>query len=76
MRPPSSQGFFRRDWVRQTVTLHQTEFTERLLAKHSLEGCCIETMPYKTKHQLEPWIGDAVSEAEHFNYMSLIGELV
>ena len=66
----------RRDWARQTVTLHQTEFTERLLAKHGLEGCRIEPMPYKTKHQLEPWTGDAVSEAEHFDYMSLVGDLV
>jgi hypothetical protein len=66
----------RRDWARQTVTLHQTEFTERLLAKHGLEGGRIEPMPYKTKHQLEPWTGDAVSEAEHFDYMSLIGDLV
>ena len=28
----------RRDWARQTVMLHQTVFTERLLAKHGLEG--------------------------------------
>ena len=65
-----------RDWVRQTVALHRTEFTERLLAKHSLEGCRIEPMPYKTKHQLELWTGAAVSEAEQFDYMSLIGDLV
>jgi len=31
----SSRGIrIHRDWARQTVTLHQTEFTERLLAKH------------------------------------------
>jgi len=58
------------------MTLHPTEFTERLLAKHSLEGCRIEPMPFKTKQQLEPWTGVAVSGGEHFDYMSLIGDLV
>jgi len=58
------------------VTSHQAEFTERLLAKHSPEGCRIEPMPYKTKHQLEPWTGDAASEAEYFHYMGVIGDLV
>ena len=67
----------RRDWARQTVTLHQTEFAERLLEKHGIAGARIEAMPYKaTRKRLVPWEGEAVSEVDHFTYMSLIGDCV
>ena len=67
----------RRNWQRKTITLHQTKFASRLLEKHDLAGARLESMPYKTKRDdLGPWEGEAVSEADHFEYMSLIGDLV
>jgi hypothetical protein len=67
----------RRDWERQTVTLHQTDFAAKLLEKHGLAGARMEAMPYKaTRKRLMPWEGEAATEVDHFKYMSLIGDLV
>ena len=67
----------RRDWTNQTVTLHQTEFATKLIEKHGLAGVRLESMPYKaTRSPLVPWEGEAVDEGRHFEYMSLIGDLV
>ena len=44
----------RRNWQRKTITLHQTKFASQLLEKHDLAGARIESMPYKTKHDLDP----------------------
>jgi hypothetical protein len=67
----------RRDWARQTVTLHQSDYAAKLLEKHGLDGARTEPMPYKATHNhLVPWDGERVSEKEHFEYMCLIGDLI
>ena len=57
----------RRNWQRKIITLHQTKFASRLLEKQDLAGARLKSVPYKSKRGgLEPWEGEAVSEAGHF----------
>ena len=66
----------RRDWVAQSVTLHQSKFAHKLMEKYDLIGKRVEPMPFKAgPHALVPWDGNP-TDRDVFDYCGCVGDLM